>query len=70
VLTRQQLMDLRKELQGLVGAWHHKTGEAHGSIHGKLRRTCGGPAVAQATATQLQQRIDMIRRWAAEGRYA
>jgi superfamily II DNA or RNA helicase len=70
VLTRQQLMDLRKELQGLVGAWHHKTGEAHGGIHGKLRRACGGPAVAQATATQLQQRIDMIRRWAAEGGYA
>jgi hypothetical protein len=51
----------------LVGAWHHKTGKPHGTIHGELRRTCGGPAVAQATATQLQKRIDMVRRWAAEG---
>ena len=67
VLTRKQLMELRKELQSLVGAWHHRTGKAHGTIHGELRRTCGGPAVAQATATQLQQRIDMVRRWAAQG---
>jgi hypothetical protein len=67
VLTRQQLMDLRKELQGLVGAWHHRTGKAHGTIHGELRRACGGPAVAQATATQLQQRIDTVRRWAVQG---
>ncbi|MBS2533184.1 DEAD/DEAH box helicase [Catenulispora sp. NF23] len=67
VMTRKQLLELRKELQGLVGAWHHKTGKPHGTIHGELRRTCGGPAVAQATATQLQKRIDMVRRWAAEG---
>ena len=67
VMTRKQLLELRKELQGLVGAWHHKTGKPHGTIHGELRRMCGGPAVAQATATQLQKRIDMVRRWAAEG---
>ncbi|MEY9932337.1 superfamily II DNA or RNA helicase [Catenulispora sp. GP43] len=67
VMTRKQLLELRKELQGLVGAWHHKTGKPHGTIHGDLRRMCGGPAVAQATATQLQKRIDMVRRWAAEG---
>jgi superfamily II DNA or RNA helicase len=67
VLTRKQLMALRKELQGLVGAWHHRTGKAHGTIHGELRRACGGPAVAQATATQLQQRIDTVRRWAVSG---
>jgi superfamily II DNA or RNA helicase len=66
VMTRKQLLELRKELQGLVGAWHHKTGKPHGTIHGELRRMCGGPAVAQATATQLQKRIDMVRRWAAE----
>ena len=69
VMTRKQLLELRKELQGLVGAWHHKTGKPHGTIHGELRRMCGGPAVAQATATQLQKRIDMVRRWAAEGGY-
>ena len=67
VMTRKQMLELRKELQGLVGAWHHKTGKPHGTIHGELRRTCGGPAVAQATAAQLQKRIDTVRRWAAEG---
>ena len=67
VMTRKQLLELRKELQGLVGAWHHRTGKPHGTIHGELRRTCGGPAVAQATAAQLQKRIDTVRRWAAEG---
>jgi hypothetical protein len=69
VMTRKQLLELRKELQGLVGAWHHKTGKPHGTIHGELRRVCGGPAVAQATAAQLQKRVDTVRRWAAEGEY-
>jgi hypothetical protein len=32
-------------------------------IHAELRRACGGPAVAQASVTQLQARIDTIRRW-------
>jgi hypothetical protein len=31
-------------------------------IHAELRRLCGGPAVAQASVTQLQMRIDLLRR--------
>jgi hypothetical protein len=31
-------------------------------VHAELRRLCGGPAVAQATVTQLQSRIDLLRR--------
>ena len=64
--TRETLAALRKELNGLVAAWHHRTGQAHGAIHAELRRTCGGPALAQATGTQIRERIDAIRRWAAD----
>ncbi|ORT97850.1 hypothetical protein UK99_03780 [Frankia casuarinae] len=56
--------ELRKELNRLVGAHFHRTGKPHGMIHAELRRTCGGPPSGQATAAQLQARIDTIRRWA------
>ncbi|RYE76597.1 MAG: ATP-dependent helicase, partial [Myxococcales bacterium] len=56
---------LRRELNGLVAAWHHRTGQPHGVTHTKLRKECGGPAAATATAVQLRQRIDAIRDWAA-----
>jgi len=55
---------LRKELNGLVAAWHHRTGIPHGAVHTELRQACGGPLAAQATAEQLQARIDLIRAWA------
>jgi hypothetical protein len=67
-VSRQALAALRKELNGLVGAWSHRTGQPHGVIHNNLRQTCGGPALPQATADQIQARIDMIRRWAISGR--
>jgi superfamily II DNA or RNA helicase len=63
-VTRESLAALRKELNGLVGAWSHRTGQPHGVIHAELRRTCGGPALPQASADQIQARIDTIRRWA------
>jgi hypothetical protein len=33
-------------------------------VHTELRQACGGPPAAQATAEQLQARIDLIRQWA------
>ena len=65
VTTHEQLALLRRELNGLVGAWHHRTGQAHGITHATLRKECGGPAAAVANAEQLQQRIDRVRAWAA-----
>jgi superfamily II DNA or RNA helicase len=62
------LAGLRKELNGLVGAWHHRTGKAHAAIHAELRTACGGPPSPQATAVQLQERIETMRRWARERR--
>ncbi len=65
VSTHEHLATLRRELNGLVAAWHHRTGQAHGVTHAALRKECGGPAAAVATAEQLQSRIDRIRDWAA-----
>ncbi|MGH3247682.1 MAG: ATP-dependent helicase, partial [Trebonia sp.] len=63
-MSREQLGALRKELNGLVGAWSHRTGQPHGVIHNELRTACGGPALPQASAEQIRARIDKIRQWA------
>ncbi|HEY0902773.1 MAG TPA: DEAD/DEAH box helicase [Marmoricola sp.] len=62
--THEKLAILRRELNGLVAAWHHRTGQPHGVTHATLRKDCGGPAAAIATADQLQARIDRLREWA------
>jgi hypothetical protein len=63
-VSREGLAALRKELNGLVGAWSHRTGQPHGVIHAELRQACGGPAIPQASADQIRDRIAMIRKWA------
>ena len=63
-VSREALAALRKELNGLVGAWSHRTGQPHGVIHNELRGACGGPAIPQASAEQIQARMQMIRQWA------
>ena len=67
-MSRQALAALRKELNGLVGAWSHRTGQPHAVIHAELRQACGGPPLPQATADQVQARIDKIRAWAISAR--
>jgi superfamily II DNA or RNA helicase len=64
ISTHEQLAVLRRELNGLVAAWYHRTGQPHGITHAALRKECGGPAAAVATADQLHARIDRIREWA------
>ncbi|MBH0099149.1 DEAD/DEAH box helicase [Salinibacterium sp. NSLL150] len=56
------LKEQRTLLNNLVGRRAKLSNEAHGLIHAELRRVCGGPAVAQATVTQLQTRIDYLRK--------
>jgi len=56
-----QLRELRRELNTLVSATHHRTGKPHGWIHSELRRRCGGPPIAAATREQLQARIEALR---------
>jgi superfamily II DNA or RNA helicase len=52
---------LRRQLNVLVAAHHHRTGLPHGKIHAELRRICGGPPSAQATIEQLEERISTIQ---------
>jgi hypothetical protein len=66
--ARETLAALRKELNGLIAAWHHRTDQPHGTIHAELRRACGGPPLPEATGEQIRARIDMLRRWASSGR--
>ena len=55
------LKEQRTLLSSLVGMWSKLANEPHGMIHAELRRLCGGPAVAQASVTQLQMRINLLR---------
>ncbi|WP_425464892.1 DEAD/DEAH box helicase [Nocardioides plantarum] len=64
VSTHEQLAVLRRELNGLVAAWYHRTGQPHGVTHAALRKECGGPAAAISNAEQLRARIDRVREWA------
>ncbi|MFZ2178494.1 MAG: DEAD/DEAH box helicase [Rhodococcus sp. (in: high G+C Gram-positive bacteria)] len=63
VAAAGQLAQLRRELNGLVAMHHHRTGKPHGTIHGELRRICGGPPTAIATVEQLTERISTLRQW-------
>ena len=67
VATHEQLAVMRRELNGLVAAWYHRTGQPHGVTHAALRKECGGPAAAAANAAQLSKRIDLLREWATRG---
>ena len=63
--THERLAILRRELNGLVAAWNHRTGQAHGITHHRLRKELGGPPAAIASEKQLADRIDKLREWAA-----
>ncbi|GAA4732523.1 DEAD/DEAH box helicase [Phytohabitans rumicis] len=52
---------LRRQLNSLVNAHHHRSGLPHGKIHAELRRLCGGPPSAQATIEQLEERIATVQ---------
>ncbi|MDG9704273.1 DEAD/DEAH box helicase [Streptomyces sp. DH37] len=64
VVTHKEMLEMRRQLNSLVGAYSHQSGKPHGVIHTELRRVCGGPPTAEATAGQLQQRIAKVREWA------
>ncbi|WP_433231885.1 DEAD/DEAH box helicase [Micromonospora sp. CA-248260] len=57
----QRRVALRRQLNALVAARHHRTGLPHGKIHAELRRLCGGPPSAQATIEQLEERIATLQ---------
>jgi hypothetical protein len=53
---------LRKQLSGLVAAHAARSGRSHAELHAELRRRCGGPPTAQASADQLRERIAALAR--------
>jgi superfamily II DNA or RNA helicase len=59
--SAERRIHLRRQLNALVAAHHHRTGLPHGKIHSELRTRCGGPPSAQATIEQLEERISMIQ---------
>lgn len=63
VVDHRRLTELRKELNGLVGAWARRSGQPHGTVHSELRRRSGGPEVALASAEQLETRAAVVRDW-------
>jgi superfamily II DNA or RNA helicase len=62
-MVSERIATLRKELNALVGMYHHRTRKPHGAIHNELRRVCGGPPTAMATMEQLEERIVTLRSW-------
>jgi superfamily II DNA or RNA helicase len=62
------LKEQRTLLNSLVGMRSKLSGDPHAMIHAELRRIAGGPAVPQASVTQLQARIDILRKWMGSGR--
>ncbi|SJM53003.1 DEAD/DEAH box helicase [Gulosibacter sp. 10] len=58
----RSLKEQRSLLNSLVSVYARQQNLPHGKVHNELRRTCGGPAVGQATSHQIQQRIDLLRR--------
>ncbi|WP_230689636.1 DEAD/DEAH box helicase [Catellatospora paridis] len=57
----ERRIHLRRQLNALVAAHHHRTNLPHGKIHAELRSKCGGPPSAQATIEQLEERIATIQ---------
>ena len=61
--THRAMAATRKELNALVSAYARRTGAPHAVVHADLRKKCGGPAMDQADAAQVAQRIETIRGW-------
>ena len=63
VVDHRQLKEMRNKLAKNVSAYSLKSGKPHGVIHNEMRKICGGPAVAQASAEQIQARLDKLADW-------
>lgn len=63
VALHRALANRRKELNSLVAQYARVRGVPHSHVHADLRRQCGGPALGQATSSQVDERIALLRRW-------
>jgi hypothetical protein len=64
VVVVVDLPALKRELNDCVKAFARQSGTSQAIVHGDLRRACGGPEVARASAAELRARIEKIRAWA------
>jgi hypothetical protein len=55
---------LKRELNDCVRAYARQSGAAQAVVHADLRRACGGPEVARASAAELRARTEKLRAWA------
>jgi superfamily II DNA or RNA helicase len=62
VPLHRSLAEQRRLLNSLVTVWSKQSGETHGQVHAEVRRLGGGPEVARATVSQIQARIDILRK--------
>ena len=58
----ERITTLRRQLSSLVSAHAARAGRPHAEIHAELRRRCGGPPTAQASAEQIEARIAALAR--------
>jgi hypothetical protein len=63
VVDHRRLKEMRSQLSKNVSAWSARSGTPHGVIHNRLREISGGPPVAQATAEQLETRLQALAGW-------
>ena len=63
VALHRALASSRKELNSLVAQYARLKGVPHSHVHADLRRECGGPALAQASQAEVEQRVKAIRVW-------
>lgn len=55
---------MRRELNGLMAAWHHRTGQPHGITHAALRKECGRTGCGGRDSGAAPKRIDLLCDWA------
>ncbi len=65
VSLHRALETRRKELNSLVSQYARRSGRPHSHVHADLRRACGGPSLAKATTSQVEQRIVLLKQWVA-----
>lgn len=63
VALHRALASKRKELNSLVSQYARLRGVPHSHVHADLRRECGGPKLAQASQSEVDQRVAVIRAW-------
>jgi hypothetical protein len=62
--AHESMPALRRELNDCVRAYARQSGRSSAEVHAEVRRACGGPPTAQASADQLRARVERVRSWA------